>query len=98
MQTKRQKMRMCRYKNVANYRQKNNGICVLSIEIKDVVDIFARINDVYKMGMFTDVDWKMWKMRKMFESIYIKNVLGSGINNVVGTEINNAVGALGSTM
>ena len=32
---------------------------MLGIEIKNVVDIFARINDVDKMGMFTDVDWKM---------------------------------------
>ena len=43
---------MCRCTNVANYRKKNN-------EIKNVVDIFARINDVHKMGMFTEVDWKM---------------------------------------
>ena len=32
---------------------------VCCIEIKNVVDIFARISDVDKMGMFTDVDWKM---------------------------------------
>ena len=54
MQTKKNKTRMCRCKNVANYRKRNN-------EIKNVVDIFARINDVHKMEMFIDVDWKIEK-------------------------------------
>ena len=70
---------------MANYRQ-NNQICVLGIEIKNVVHIFARINNVHKMRLFTHVDWKMWEKRKMcrYESVYIKNVLGTGINNEVG--------------
>ena len=65
MQTKKENKRMCRCTNVANYRKKNN-------EIKNVVDIFARINDVHKMGMFTEVDWKMQEKRKMFDvKVYI---------------------------
>ena len=54
MQTKKEKTRMCRCKNVANYRKRNN-------EIKNVVDIFARINDVHKQEMFIDIDWKIEK-------------------------------------
>ena len=45
---------MCQCKNMANYRKINN-------EIKNVVDIFTRINDVHKMEMFIDVDWKIEK-------------------------------------
>ena len=36
---------MCRCKNVANYRKRNNGV-------KKVVDIISGINEAHKMGMF----------------------------------------------
>ena len=46
-QTCRQRnTRMCKCKNVANYRQKNDQICVWCVG-----DIFAKMNDFHKMRM-----------------------------------------------
>ena len=72
---------------MANYRKRNN-------EIKNVVDIFTRINDVHKTEMFIDVGWKIEKWCKSIyiKSVEISNVLSTGINNVVSTGINNVVG------
>ena len=62
-QTYRQRnTRMCKCKNVANYRQKNNQICVWCVG-----DIFAKMNDFHKMRMWSHVDWKRWEERKMFD-------------------------------
>ena len=46
MQINKENTRMCRCKNVANYRKRNNGV-------KNVVDITSGINEAHKMGMFT---------------------------------------------